>query len=121
MAPRRCESDEGGAVRGSRRRFSLVLGSERRGAGARFVVQTVQRALYIPSRRTTGQEVGRPPGPLPGQWKGDWVTLSRGWGAGGFLQARRLLVSTPAPASPMAARDSQASVTRSARSRRRVE
>ena len=48
MAPRRCESDEGGAVRGLRRRFSLVLGSERRGAGALFVVQTVQRALYIP-------------------------------------------------------------------------
>ena len=59
----RCESDEGGEVRGSRRRFSLVLGSECPGAGALFVVQTMQRELYIPSRRITGQEVREAPRP----------------------------------------------------------
>lgn len=63
MALGRCESDEGGEVRGSRGRFSLVLGSERPGAGALFVVQTMQRELYILSRRTTGQEVREAPRP----------------------------------------------------------
>lgn len=107
MAPGRCESDEGGTVRGSRGRFSVVLGSERRGAGALLIVQ---RALYIPSR-TTGQEVGRPPGPLPGRWKGDWVTERRVGAGGSFRRAgcsfppTRLLVPWPlvtaSPVSPV--------------------